>query len=56
MGTPIHRKTREVQFTAGGRPIAPAVPLIGFLVSTLLDPLEKRKKGTLKFPRFLKGK
>ena len=29
MGTPIHRKMREVQFAAGGRQIAPTFPLIG---------------------------
>ena len=28
MGTPISRKTREVQFAAGGRQIAPTFPLI----------------------------
>ncbi len=29
MGTPIYRRTREVQFAAGGRQIAQTFPLIG---------------------------
>ena len=31
--TPIYRKTREVQFAAGGRQIAPTFPLIDARIS-----------------------
>ena len=44
--TPIHRKTWEVQFAAGGLQIAQTFPLIGFWVSTLLDLLEKKEQRT----------
>ena len=46
-GTPIHRKTREVQFAAGGRQIAQTFPLIDarfFSLSPIVPISEHHKK------------
>ncbi len=58
MGTPIYRKTREVQFAAGGRQIAPICPLIDartFCFFTYWTTIGTPQKGSPLHKRFGSG-
>ena len=46
-GTPIHRKMREVQFTAGGRQIAPTFPIIDARIFGNAQSIVKRGRCNL---------